>query len=138
MQNAKAGIEDFKMQAEQAERNGDYGQVAEIRYGKIKAEEKKIADLTEQINSSSEKRLLKEEVDAEDIAASVAKATGILVHKMIQSEREKLLKLEEHLHQRVLLPFLMLSEEVEQGCRILRSLLARLYSWALRVLVKQS
>ena len=101
VQNAKASIDDFKMQAEQAERNGDYGQVAEIRYGKIKAEEKKIEELTEQINSSSEKRLLKEEVDAEDIAASVAKATGIPVFKMVQSEREKLLKLEEHLHQRV-------------------------------------
>ena len=101
VQNAKASIDDYKMQAEQAERNGDYGQVAEIRYGKIKAEEKKIEELTEQINLSSEKRLLKEEVDAEDIAASVAKATGIPVFKMVQSEREKLLKLEEHLHQRV-------------------------------------
>ena len=101
VQNAKAGIEEYKLQAEQAERNGDYGKVAEIRYGKIKVEEKIIEDLTEQINSSSEKRLLKEEVDAEDIAASVAKATGIPVFKMIQSEREKLLKLEEHLHKRV-------------------------------------
>ena len=101
VQNAKAGIEEYKLQAEQAERNGDYGKVAEIRYGKIKVEEKKIEDLTEQINSSSEKRLLKEEVDAEDIAASVANATGIPVHKMIQSEREKLLRLEEHLHKRV-------------------------------------
>ena len=101
VQNCKAAIEDLKLQADQAERNGDYGMVAEIRYGKIKAEEKMIADLTEQINSSTEKRMLKEEVDAEDIAASIAKATGIPVHKMIQSEREKLLNLEEHLHQRV-------------------------------------
>ena len=101
VQNAKAAIEDLKLQADQAERNGDYGLVAEIRYGKIKAEEKMIADLTEQINSSTEKRMLKEEVDAEDIAGSIAKATGIPVHKMIQSEREKLLNLEEHLHQRV-------------------------------------
>ncbi len=101
VQNGKAAIEDLKLQADQAERNGDYGMVAEIRYGKIKAEEKMIADLTEQINSSTEKRMLKEEVDAEDIAASIAKATGIPVHKMIQSEREKLLNLEEHLHQRV-------------------------------------
>ncbi len=101
VQNAKAAIEDLKLQADQAERNGDYGLVAEIRYGKIKAEEKMIADITEQINSSTEKRMLKEEVDAEDIAASIAKATGIPVHKMIQSEREKLLNLEEHLHQRV-------------------------------------
>ncbi|MEI6184709.1 MAG: ATP-dependent chaperone ClpB [Bacteroidota bacterium] len=101
VQNGKATIEDLKLQADQAERNGDYGMVAEIRYGKIKAEEKMIADLTEQINSSTEKRMLKEEVDAEDIAASIAKATGIPVHKMIQSERDKLLNLEEYLHQRV-------------------------------------
>jgi len=101
VQNGKATIEDLKVQADQAERNGDYGMVAEIRYGKIKAEEKMIADLTEQINSSTEKRMLKEEVDAEDIAASIAKATGIPVHKMIQSERDKLLNLEDHLHQRV-------------------------------------
>ena len=101
VQNGKATIEDLKVQADQAERNGDYGMVAEIRYGKIKAEEKMIADLTEQINSSTEKRMLKEEVDGEDIAASIAKATGIPVHKMIQSERDKLLNLEDHLHQRV-------------------------------------
>ena len=101
VQNGKATIEDLKVQADQAERNGDYGMVAEIRYGKIKAEEKMIADLTEQINSSTEKRMLKEEVDAEDIAASIAKATGIPVHKMIQSERDKLLNLEDHLYQRV-------------------------------------
>ena len=101
VQNAKASIEDLKLQAEQAERNGDYGKVAEIRYGKIQAEEKIITDYTEQINASTDKRLLKEEVDAEDIAESVAKATGIPVNKMIQSEREKLLFLEDRLHERV-------------------------------------
>src|SRR5688572_29513300 len=101
VQNAKANIEDLKLQAEQTERNGEYGKVAEIRYGKIQQEEKTIQELTVQLESISEKRLLKEEVDAEDIADSVAKATGIPVSKMLQSEREKLLHLEEELHQRV-------------------------------------
>jgi ATP-dependent Clp protease ATP-binding subunit ClpB len=101
LQNAKAEIENLKQQAEQAERNGEYGKVAEIRYGKIQHQEKIIHDLTEQLLGISEKRLLKEEVDAEDIADAVAKATGIPVSKMLQSEREKLLLLEEELHQRV-------------------------------------
>ena len=101
VQNAKEEAERLKLSAEQAERNGDYGLVAEIRYGKIKEQEKLIADLTKQIEESGEKRLLKEEVDAEDIAESIAKATGIPVQKMLQSDREKLLKLEEHLHERV-------------------------------------
>ena len=101
IQTAKANIENFKVEAEQAERNGDYGKVAEIRYGKVKEEEQKINSLTTQLKNSTEKRLLKEEVDAEDIAESVAKATGIPVSKMLQSDREKLLHLEEHLHQRV-------------------------------------
>jgi len=101
LQNAKAEIESLKQQAEQAERNGEYGKVAEIRYGKIQQQEKIIHDLTGQLQGISEKRLLKEEVDAEDIADSVAKATGIPVSKMLQSEREKLLNLEDELHQRV-------------------------------------
>lgn len=101
IQNAKAGIESLKQEAEQAERNGDYGKVAEIRYGKIKEQEAQITQLTTQLAESSEKRLLKEEVDAEDIAESIAKATGIPVAKMMQSDREKLLHLEEHLHERV-------------------------------------
>lgn len=101
VQNAKAGIEELKLQADRAEREGDYGAVAEIRYGKIKEQEKIIAELTQQLELISERRLLKEEVDAEDIAENVAKATGIPVSRMIQSEREKLLHLEEHLHQRV-------------------------------------
>jgi ATP-dependent Clp protease ATP-binding subunit ClpB len=101
VQNAKASIEELKLQAEQAERNGEYGKVAEIRYGKIKEQETVIADLSSQIESSTDKRLLKEEVDAEDIAENVAKATGIPVSKMLQSEREKLLNLEEELHERV-------------------------------------
>ena len=101
VQNAKASIEDLKLQAEQAERNGEYGKVAEIRYGKIKEQVTAIADLTRQIEGSTDKRLLKEEVDAEDIAENVAKATGIPVSKMLQSEREKLLNLEDELHERV-------------------------------------
>lgn len=101
IQNAKEEVERLKLNAEQAERNGDYGLVAEIRYGKIKEQEKKIQALSVQLSVLSEKRLLKEEVDAEDIAESIAKATGIPVQKMLQSDREKLLKLEEHLHERV-------------------------------------
>ena len=101
VQNAKATIEDLKQQADQAERNGEYGKVAEIRYGKVKEQETLIDQLTDQINSSTDKRLLKEEVDAEDIAANVAKATGIPVAKMLQGEREKLLNLEDELHNRI-------------------------------------
>lgn len=101
IQNAKAEIESLKQQAERAEREGDYGKVAEIRYGKIKEQEENITKLTSQMQESSERRLLKEEVDAEDIAESVAKSTGIPVTKMLQSDKEKLLQLEEHLHERV-------------------------------------
>ena len=103
IQNANASIEQLKLEAEQAERNGDYGKVAEIRYGKIKEQEKLIDNLTEQLNELSQhnKRLMKEEVDAEDIAENVAKATGIPVTRMMQSEKQKLLQLEEHLHERV-------------------------------------
>ena len=101
IQNGKAAIEQLKQEAEQAERNGDYGKVAEIRYGKVKEQEKLNEELTMQLSGLSEKRLLKEEVDAEDIAESIAKATGIPVMKMLQSEREKLLHLEKELHKRV-------------------------------------
>lgn len=103
IQNAKASIEQLKLEAEQAERNGDYGRVAEIRYGKVKEQEKIIHDFTVQLDELSKhgRRLMKEEVDAEDIAESVAKSTGIPVTRMMQSEREKLLQLEDHLHERV-------------------------------------
>ena len=101
IQAAKEQVEQLKQEAERAEREGDYGKVAEIRYGKIKEQETLINQLTNQLINSSEKRLLKEEVDAEDIAESVAKATGIPVTKMLQSDKEKLLKLEDHLHERV-------------------------------------
>jgi ATP-dependent Clp protease ATP-binding subunit ClpB len=103
IQNTKANIEKLKLEAEQAERNGDYGKVAEIRYGKVKDEEQLIEQAMEQLNalSAHSKRLMKEEVDAEDIADNIAKATGIPVSKMMQSEREKLLHLENELHNRV-------------------------------------
>lgn len=103
IQNAKAEIENLKQQAEQAEREGDYGKVAEIRYGRIKDQEGKINELQAGLNelSNNSRRLMKEEVDAEDIADSVAKSTGIPVTKMLQSERDKLLHLEQELHNRV-------------------------------------
>ena len=103
IQNAKSAIENLKLEAEQAERNGDFGRVAEIRYGKVKEQEQLVTDLTEELNkiSANHKRLLKEEVDAEDIAENVARATGIPVSKMMQSEKDKLLHLETELHQRV-------------------------------------
>ncbi len=102
IQNAKAEIENLKQLAEQAERNGEYGKVAEIRYGKVKEQETIIGEYSKKLEEISEnKRLLKEEVDAEDIAENVAKATGIPVTKMMQSERQKLLHLEAELHKRV-------------------------------------
>jgi len=101
VQSAKSEIENLKASAEKAEREGDYGRVAEIRYGKVQEQEKIIEEQTKLLDDISEKRLLKEEVDAEDIAGSVAKATGIPVMKMLQSEREKLLHLEQELHKRV-------------------------------------
>jgi ATP-dependent Clp protease ATP-binding subunit ClpB len=101
VQNAKAAIEQLKLSAEKAEREGDYGKVAEIRYGKVQEQEKIIEEMSQQLDAHSEKRMLKEEVDAEDIAQSVAKATGIPIMKMLQSEKEKLLNLEEELHKRV-------------------------------------
>jgi len=101
VQSAKAAIEQLKQEADQAERNGEYGRVAEIRYGKIKEQELVITNFSSQLSNLSEKRLLKEEVDAENIAESIAKATGIPISKMLQSEKVKLLKLEEELHKRV-------------------------------------
>lgn len=102
LQNAKAEIENLKTLAEKAEREGEYGKVAEIRYSKLQEQENAIKEFSVQLEDINEKRLLKEEVDAEDIAESVAKATGIPVSKMLQSEREKLLNLEEELHDRVI------------------------------------
>ncbi|MDI9358424.1 MAG: ATP-dependent chaperone ClpB [Phycisphaerales bacterium] len=105
IQTLKVKSESFKLAAEQAERNGDYGKVAEIRYGKIKDNElevKKLTGLLDELGSKNNRRLMREEVEAEDIAACVSKATGIPVQKMLQSEVEKLLHLEEHLHKRVI------------------------------------
>ena len=104
VQDAKGQMEQLKQAAEVAERNGDYGQVAEIRYGKLKEQETLLLEYTNQLNDLGEegKRLMKEEVDADDIAENIAKATGIPVHKMMQSEREKLLHLETALHERVI------------------------------------
>ena len=104
VQKAKSEIEKLKQEAEVAERNGDYGKVAEIRYGKVKDQEAHLENWTKELQAlgANEKRLMKEEVDAEDIAENVAKATGIPVSKMMQSEKEKLLQLEEELHKRVI------------------------------------
>ena len=103
VQATKSNIEKLKQEAEVAERNGDYGKVAEIRYGKVKEQETNLLACSKQLQEMGEhgKRLMKEEVDAEDIAENVAKATGIPVSKMMQSDREKLLHLEEELHNRV-------------------------------------
>jgi ATP-dependent Clp protease ATP-binding subunit ClpB len=102
IQNVKQEIEDFKMEAEQAERNGDYGKVAEIRYGKIKETQERLDTLQIQLaENQAGTSLIKEEVTREDIAEVVAKWTGIPVMKMLQGEREKLLSLEAELHRRV-------------------------------------
>ena len=102
IQIAKANIEDFKLEAERAERDGDYGKVAEIRYGKIKDAQETLEKLQKELQENqSESSLIKEEVTYEDIAEVVAKWTGIPVTKMLQSDREKLLKLEDELHKRV-------------------------------------
>ena len=95
-------IEDLKLEAEQAERAGDYGKVAEIRYGKIKETQAEVDKLKKELESkTSDSRMLKEEVTSEDIAGVVARWTGIPVNKLVASEREKLLYLEDELHKRV-------------------------------------
>jgi len=102
IQNAKTAIEDYKLEAERAERDGDYGKVAELRYGKIKEGQELLEKLQHQASSMDKsKSLIQEEVTYDDIAEVVAKWTGIPVTKMLQSEREKLLRLEEELHKRV-------------------------------------
>ena len=100
---AKSTIEQLKQDADRAERDGDYGLVAEIRYGKLKEQEALISKLNADLQEmdSHHKRLLKEEIDADDIAELIAKATGIPVQRMLQSDRDKLLHLEEELHKRV-------------------------------------
>lgn len=102
VQNIKKSIEEYKVEAERAEREGDFGKVAEIRYGKIKEAQEKLSELEEQLaENQNETSLIKEEVTYEDIAEVVAKWTGIPITKMLQSDREKLLSLELELHKRV-------------------------------------
>ncbi|RZP13536.1 MAG: AAA family ATPase, partial [Flavobacteriales bacterium] len=102
IQNTKIKIETYKQEADVAEREGDFGKVAELRYGKIKEANNNLFELELDLKcNESENSLIKEEVTTEDIAEVVAKWTGIPVTKMLQSDREKLLKLEEKLHQRI-------------------------------------
>ena len=102
IQATKSEIENFKLEAERAERDGDYGKVAELRYGKIKQAQEKLDEMQNQLHENqSGQSLIKEEVTREDIAEVVAKWTGIPVTKMLQGEREKLLNLEAELHKRV-------------------------------------
>lgn len=103
IQQKKTNIESLKTEAEQAEREGNYGRVAEIRYGLIKNNEEELYALTMKLRESKQgMSMVKQEVDADDIAEVVSRWTGIPVKKMLQSEREKLLKLEDELHQRVI------------------------------------
>ena len=103
IQQNKADIEQLKFEAERAERNGDYARVAEIRYSKIKNKEDENTAMHERLHQmQGDKALIKEEVDAEDIADIVSRWTGIPVTKMVQSEKEKLLHLEDELHKRVI------------------------------------
>ena len=102
IQENKDRIEHLKIEAQQAERQGDYGRVAEIRYGKIQEAEKQIAALQDEFRAASASgAMIKEEVDAEDVAEVVSRWTGIPVSRMLASEREKLLHMEEELHRRV-------------------------------------
>ena len=102
IQAAKTDIENFKLEAERAERDGDYGKVAELRYGKIKDAQEKLNEMEQHLaENQNGQSLIKEEVTREDIAEVVAKWTGIPVTKMLQGDREKLLKLEDELHRRV-------------------------------------
>ena len=103
IQQNKVEIENLKFEADKAEREGDYGKVAEIRYGKLQALNKEIEETQKKLHEmQGDKAMIKEEVDAEDIADVVSRWTGIPVSKMLQSEREKLLHLEEELHKRVI------------------------------------
>ena len=103
IQQNKSDIEQLKFEAERAERDGDYAKVAEIRYSKIMQEQKEITEYQTKLHEmQGENPLIKEEVDAEDIAEIVSHWTGIPVNKMVQSEKDKLLHLEEELHKRVI------------------------------------
>ncbi|HEX9253618.1 MAG TPA: AAA family ATPase, partial [Ignavibacteriaceae bacterium] len=103
IRSMKSEIENLKVEAERFEREGNLGKVAEIRYGKITELEKKLKEETQRLaEAQKDKKMLKEEVDAEDIAEIVSKWTGIPVNKMLESEKSKLLRLEDELHQRVI------------------------------------
>lgn len=103
IQKSKASIEEYKLEAERAERGGDYGRVAEIRYGKIKDEEEAIEKARKElIELQGDDPMIKEEIDAEDIAEVVSRWSGIPVTRLLQGEREKLLHLEDELHKRVI------------------------------------
>ena len=103
IQQNKVEIENLKFEADKAEREGDYGKVAEIRYGKLQALNQEIEDTQKELHAmQGDKAMIKEEVDAEDIADVVSRWTGIPVSKMLQSEKDKLLHLEDELHQRVI------------------------------------
>ena len=103
IQKSKEDIENFKLEADQAERSGDYGKVAELRYGRIKEAEEKLETLKSQLlEMQSKSKMIKEEVDAEEIAEVISKWTGIPVSKMIESEVSKLLRLEDELRKRVI------------------------------------
>ena len=102
IQQCKIEVEQLKIEADSAERSGDYGRVAEIRYGRLKEKEAEIASIQQELTEAQgDSALIREEVTAEDIADIVSRWTGIPVGKMLQSEREKLLHLEEELHKRV-------------------------------------
>jgi len=101
IQEKKELIEQYRIEAEQAEREGSYGRVAELRYGLIKQAEEELFALTVKMGTGDRKSMVKQEVDSEDIADVVSKWTGIPVSKMLQSDREKLLMLEQELHKRV-------------------------------------
>ena len=102
LQQAKESIERAKLEAQQAERAGDYGRVAELRYGTIVEMEKRVATLEEELRLAAPTAMIKEEVSADDIAEVVSRWTGIPVNRMLESERQKLLRMEEELHRRVI------------------------------------
>jgi ATP-dependent Clp protease ATP-binding subunit ClpB len=102
IQSVKQRMDDYRQQADKAEREGDYGKVAELRYGKIKEDDILLNQLQNELQANQENALIKEEVTSEDIAEIVARWTGIPLSKMLSSEREKLLQLEDELHKRVI------------------------------------
>ena len=135
IQQNKKEIEQLKFEADKAEREGDYGRVAEIRYGKLQALENEIKSIQEDLKKKQgDSALIKEEVTAEDIADVVSRWTGIPVSKMLQSEREKLLHLEDELHKPWLMPYAV----AVQDCKTRNVRLVHSSSWVRRVWVRPS